>query len=114
MDFATAHNKLVMIVSIMGMIGIPSLFVIASGCVRFCIKHAKQINILMKAQQEQMKSELFEKYKKYMKQGWIDLEDLEVFESSYQAYHALGKNGVMDSKRDELLRLPNQKYDEND
>lgn len=92
----------------MGLLGIPSIFTMTTYCIKNCNKYTKQMKILIKSQQEQMKQNLYEQYKRYVKQGYITIEDLEIFESNYQAYHNLGKNGVMDSKRDEILRLPSQ------
>ncbi len=61
----------------------------------------------MEAQQKQMARDLTVDYKAYIKQGWIDTEDLELWEANYQKYHALGANGVMDNKRAKLFALPN-------
>ena len=54
-----------------------------------------------------MRSQLLNQYKIYINRGWIDLEDLDDWENQYQKYHMLGANGVLDSKRDALLKLPN-------
>lgn len=43
------------------------------------------------------------------KQGYLSAYDKQRFESAYQSYHALGKNGVMDAKRDRILVLPEAK-----
>ena len=40
-----------------------------------------------------------------MEDGKIDDDDLDMWEASYQAYHSLGKNGIMDSRRQELIKL---------
>lgn len=100
---------LIHIVTVMGLLGIPSIFSISMWCFKCCRRYTKQLQILMHSQQEQMKNILFEQYKTYIEQGYIDLEDLSIWESNYQAYHSLGKNGVMDSKRDKLMALPNTK-----
>ena len=34
---------------------------------------------------------------------------MEDWENQYQAYHSLGENGILDSRRAELLKLPNRK-----
>ena len=39
----------------------------------------------------------------------IDIQD--TFSACYECYHSLGKNGVMDSKRDEFLSLPTHKLE---
>lgn len=43
------------------------------------------------------------------KQGFCSAYDKQRFEATYQAYHALGKNGVMDAKRDKVLAMPESK-----
>lgn len=40
------------------------------------------------------------------KQGWCSSDDKNKFEATYQAYHNLGQNGVMDSKHEEILKMP--------
>lgn len=44
-------------------------------------------------------------YHRYMQNGCIDDDDLDMWEASYQAYHSLGANGIMDSRRDDLIKL---------
>ena len=104
---------LVKIVSILGIIGVPSIFSLTMWCVNCCRKYSRQLKILMESQQAQMRSHLIAQYKQlirqYNVQGWIDVEDLDDWENQYQKYHLLGANGVLDAKRDELLGLSNVK-----
>ena len=93
------------VASAMAIFGVPSLFALASYFVRACVKFSKKIDILMNAQQKQMRRELTIDYHKYMEEGSIDDDDLDMWEASYQAYHSLGKNGIMDSRRNELIKL---------
>lgn len=93
----------------MALIGIPSIFTLVLGCIKMCLSYAKQIKILMQSQQAQMRTKLLELYHEYMEEGWISDEDLEDWENQYQAYHSLGKNGILDSRRQQLLSLPNRK-----
>ena len=93
------------IASIMALFGVPSLFALASYFVRACIKFSKKIDILMNAQQKQMRRELTIDYHKYIEEGHIDDDDLDMWEASYQAYHSLGKNGIMDDRRNRLIEL---------
>ena len=86
----------------LSLIGLPSIFAIVVWCVRLCLSYAKQLDVLVKAQQAQ----LLEQYHKYMKRDYIAEEELEDWENQYQAYHLLGKNGVLDSRRENLLKLP--------
>ena len=93
------------VASAMAIFGVPSLFALATYFVKACIKFSKKIDILMNAQQKQMRRELTIDYHKYMEEGKIDDDDLDMWEASYQAYHSLGKNGIMDSRRQELIKL---------
>ena len=97
------------ILSILTLIGIPSIFTVTMWCVNKCRTFSKQLKVLMDSQQAQMRNQLITQYKHYMKQGWISLEDLDDWENQYQKYHLLGANGVLDTKRDQLLVLPNTK-----
>lgn len=93
------------IASVMALFGVPSLFALASYFVRACIKFSKKIDILMNAQQKQMRRELQMDFHQYMEADYLSDDDLEMWEASYQAYHALGKNGIMDSYRQKLIDL---------
>lgn len=93
------------IASVMALFGVPSLFALASYFVKACIKFSKKIDILMNAQQKQMRRELTLDFHRYMAEGHIDDDDLDMWEQAYQAYHALGKNGIMDNYRQKLIEL---------
>ena len=93
------------VASAMAIFGVPSLFALATYFVKACIKFSKKIDILMNAQQKQMRRELTMDFHKYIEQGHIDDDDLDMWEASYQAYHSLGENGIMDSRRAELINL---------
>lgn len=86
------------------MLGGPTLF----AFIAWCITIVKQIRILMKAQKAQMRSQLLKQFHEYEAAGFVREEDLEDWENQYQAYHKLvGPNGVLDTRRDTLLRMPN-------
>ena len=89
----------------MGMLGIPSIFAMTAWCIKNCIQYTKQLKVLAKAQQAQMRSQLLQQYHLYMDDGWISEEHMEDWENQYQAYHSLGENGVLDSRRADLLKL---------
>jgi hypothetical protein len=93
------------VASAMALFGVPSLCALATYFVKACIKFSKKIDILMNAQQKQMRRELQMDFHTYMDAGHIDDEDLDMWEASYQAYHALGKNGIMDNYRQKLIEL---------
>lgn len=84
-------------------LGLPTIVAILV----WCIKQGQKVAILMSAQQAQMRTKLLELYHKYEKRGYITEEELEDWENQYQAYHSLGKNGVLDSRRDRLLKMNN-------
>lgn len=96
------------VASAMAIFGVPSLFALATYFVKACVKFSKKIDILMNAQQKQMRRELTLDFHKYMAEGHIDDDDLDMWEASYQAYHSLGENGIMDNRRAELIKLNNK------
>lgn len=89
----------------MALVGVPSLFACVVWFAKKVTLFGKQMKILMNAQQKQMRRELQMDFHRYMDAGFISDEDLEMWESGYQAYHALGKNGIMDSYRQKLIDL---------
>lgn len=95
----------------LGILGIPSIFSMCMWCISSCFHYTKQLKILSKAQQAQMRSQLLEQYHFYMDEGWISEEHMEDWENQYKAYHSLGENGILDSRREQLLQLPNKKQE---
>ena len=93
------------IASAMALFGVPSLCALATYFVKACVKFSKKIDILMNSQQKQMRRELTIDFRKYIEQGYIEDDDLDMWEASYQAYHSLGKNGIMDERRARLIAL---------
>ena len=93
-------------VSWLVLLGIPSIFTVILYCIKYCEKYTRQMKVLAKAQQAQMRSQLLEQYHKYMKDGYISEEHMEDWENQYQAYHSLGENGILDNRRNALLKLP--------
>lgn len=102
-------NELRNIASLMALVGVPTLFACASYFIKACVKFSKKIDILMNAQQKQMRRELTQDYHKYMEQGYIDDDDLDLWMANFDAYHALGANGVIDSRREDLIHLNSTK-----
>jgi hypothetical protein len=90
-------------------LGIPSIFTMMVFVIRSLKRYTKQLKVLAKAQQAQMRSQLLEQYHYYMDSGWISEEHMEDWENQYKAYHSLGENGILDSRRGDLLKLPNKK-----
>lgn len=94
------------IASWLGFFGVPSICVISGWCAKACIGFSKKLKILMTAQQDQMRGQLLERFHIYNNRGWITDEELKQWESEYQSYHALGENGIIDDRRQQLFRLP--------
>lgn len=103
------QNNIISFVTILGILGIPSIFTMTTWCIKKCLDFSKQLKILAESQQAQMRSHLICQYKEYVEAGWVSLDDLDDWENQYQKYHQLGKNGVLDTKREQLLMLPNTK-----
>lgn len=99
------------VLSLLGMLGIPTTFAIAGYIINNFKKYNKKINILMKAVQAQMRSNLLKEYYLAKERGYISPDDLDDWENQYQSYHALGKNGVLDRRRDELFSMPSKLED---
>ena len=96
------------ILDIMALVGIPSLFACVAWFSRKVLQFGRRLEILMNAQQKQMRRELTLDYHKYIAQGFIDDDDLDMWNASYLAYHELGENGIMDSRRADLIKLNGQ------
>lgn len=56
--------------------------------------------------QATLRHELYEIADKWKAKGYCPTQVKEDFENMYQRYHALGRNGVMDTVRDEVMSLP--------
>ncbi|MBR4406090.1 MAG: hypothetical protein IKT30_06925 [Bacteroidaceae bacterium] len=96
------------VLDVMAIIGIPSLFTMVVFMLKKLFSLGKKMAILMDAQQKQMRRDLTLDYHKYMAAGQIDDDDLDMWEQAYQAYHALGENGIMDARRQDLIHLNSQ------
>lgn len=101
-------TKIAEIISLMGAFGIPSIFAMTLWCIKCCRQYTKQLKVLAEAQQAQMRAQLLEQYHYYMDGGWISEEHMQEWENQYQAYHNLGRNGIIDSRRNDLLKLPHR------
>lgn len=98
-------NELRDVVSVMALVGVPSLFACVVWFGKKVLLFGKRMDILMNAQQKQMRRDLTLDYHRFMSDGRISDDDLDMWEASYQAYHALGENGIMDARRAELIKL---------
>ena len=97
------------LVSILGVFGIPSIFAMTMYCIRECRSFAKQLKILHSAQKAQMRSQLLTQYYLIKNRGFVYADELDDWMNQYKAYHELvGDNGVLDSRKDELVKFPSQ------
>lgn len=94
------------VIAWISLLGIPSIFAMTAWCIKSCVKFGSQLKILMEAIQAQMRKNLLDDYHFYEQQGWISDDDMKEWENQYQSYHALGKNGILDSRRTKLMSLP--------
>ena len=53
-----------------------------------------------------LRDRLLQGYRHYEEKGYADYDDRSNMENIYNAYHGLGKNGVMDEMRAQFLKLP--------
>ena len=100
-------DEFVHIVTVLGLIGIPSIFSMTIWCIKKCVKFGSMLTILMGAVQAQMRNELLQEYHKFQNQGWISEEDLQEWHNRYLSYHNLGQNGILDTRYEQLMTLSN-------
>lgn len=55
-----------------------------------------------------LRDRLYSLYHQCMTQGWYSRDDFENFENMYEQYHSLGKNGIMDTRREKFHQLLTQ------
>lgn len=72
-------------------------------------KRQKDINTLKQGVQSILKADLRRQYDLWIEQGFAADDVKEDLEEEYKAYHNLGLNGVMDSKRAKFMALPSHK-----
>ena len=66
----------------------------------------KDIDLLKKASQVQLKNGLKVRYDYWIDEGYAPNGARDDLEAEYRIYHSLGKNGVMDNRRANFLALP--------
>ncbi|MBO7183971.1 MAG: hypothetical protein J6V49_07545 [Bacteroidales bacterium] len=64
--------------------------------------------LLKKGIQALLKNDLKVRYDYWLDQGYAPEDAREDLEAEYQIYHALGKNGVMDDRRNRFLAQPKE------
>ena len=84
-------------IKLLSLIGIPSIFAMVCYIFKMLKSQGQKIKILMDAQQAQMRRDLIEDYYRREKSETILERDLTSWVAQYNAYHALGANGVLDN-----------------
>lgn len=72
------------------------------------IKREEDIRLLKKAMQALLKNDLKVRYDYWLDEGYAPEDAREDLEAEYQIYHSLGKNGVMDGRRNKFLKMPTE------
>ena len=93
------------VMHVISWIGFPTLLAMLA----FLYKRVRALDCGI---QSVLRDRLRHLYKSYSKKGYVSLDDKEDWEYMYQQYHALGKNGVMDSTREKMLALPMEKKED--
>jgi hypothetical protein len=75
-------------------------------------KREEDIRLLMRGVQALLKNDLKVRYDYWLDEGYALEDAREDLEAEYQIYHALGKNGVMDDRRNRFLALPKEPPEE--
>lgn len=68
--------------------------------------------LLKKGIQALLKNDLKVRYDYWLDEGYAPEDAREDLEAEYRIYHALGKNGVMDDRRNRFLGLPKAPLEE--
>lgn len=68
----------------------------------------KESKLLKQANMNMMKEIIRLEHKDFMRQGWVDSDELEHIERVYELYHELGGNGSGTRMMEDLRKLPRQ------
>lgn len=64
-----------------------------------------KLDALTRATQVNMRQSLIHTFEKYYQRGWITPEERAAWVDTFEAYHSLGANGLIDSYRSKLDEL---------
>ena len=78
----------------------------AEAAERIAADERKKQQAVMTGVQALLRDRLLQGYRHYEEKGYADYDDRSNMENIYNAYHGLGKNGVMDEMRGAFLSLP--------
>ena len=97
------------ILSLLGLIGIPSLGVVVGWLAKTIRAEAQRQKALELGLQAMLRSQMINDYNKwYVNKGYAPIWAKQNFENVWVQYEALGKNGVMDGIHKEFMSLPTE------
>ena len=70
-------------------------------------QHREELKKMKKAMQALARDNLIRTYNIFIEQQWIPIYSLQTWVALYEAYEALGTNGVISGLLDQLKHLPN-------
>lgn len=85
------------------------LVLIGSNLASVLVSHYIGIKRISKGLQTILRFEMENLFRKCLHKGFATLQDKATFNYLYEAYHPLGKNGVMDYMKDRMNKLPIEK-----
>lgn len=99
------------ILSVLGMIGVPSLGVIVGWLVKSVkadkLARKKEMDALKKGVQAMLRGQMICDYNKWHEdRGYAPIWVKDSFHNIYKQYDALGENGVMEDIHDKFMDLP--------
>lgn len=75
-------------------------------------KREEDFRLLKKGIQALLKNDLKVRYDYWLDEGYAPEDAREDLEAEYRIYHSLGKNGVMDDRRNRFLAMPKNPLEE--
>ena len=78
----------------------------AEAAEQLAAEERKKQEAVMTGVQAMLRDRLLQGYRYYESQGFADYDDRSNMENMYNAYHTLGKNGVMDDMQHKFMQLP--------
>ncbi len=95
-----------MVTIILGLIIKRPLEKRAEAAEKFAKEERLKQDAVMAGVQAMLRDRLLQGYRHYEEKGYADYDDRSNIENMYNAYHNLGKNGVMDDMNKKFLELP--------
>jgi len=97
------------VLSILGLIGVPSLGVIVGWLVKVIKAESKRQKALELGLQAILRSQMISDYNEwYVNKGYAPIWAKQNFENVWIQYEALGENGVMDGIHKDFMSLPTE------